>query len=398
MRDYSRHFLLDVASVSQYAKDVLDIFKEDENLCVEEIGDGNINYVFKIVSEDTGKSVVIKQADAFLRSSGRPLDLNRNKIEAEILKIEASLAEGLVPRVYYYDENMYALSMEDISECKNLRKELLKGKKFSHLSEGISTFLADTLLPTTDLVMDRAKKKEQVKLFTNPELCDISEDLVFTEPYWDYKGRNIITEGNEDFVKKYLYEDKELHAEVAKLRNNFMNNAQALVHGDLHSGSIFANDEKMLVIDPEFAFYGPMGYDIGNVIGNLVFSWGNSAYTRPKDEDFQDYVKNTIKEIVDKFIVKFDEKYDRIVEFPLYRVEGFKRRYIENVISDSVGYAGSEIIRRVVGDSKVAEVSEVKDLSIKLPMEQKLIEIGVAFIKNRKSLKTGELISGLLKK
>ncbi len=32
-----------------------------------------------------------------------------------------------------------------------------------------------------------------------------------------------------EFVKKYLYDDKELHVEVAKLKNNFMNNAQALI-------------------------------------------------------------------------------------------------------------------------------------------------------------------------
>lgn len=149
--------------------------------------------------------------------------------------------------------------MEDISECRNLRKELMKGSMFAHISEGISTFLPETLLPTTNLVMDRAEKKEMVKLFTNPELCDISEDLVFTEPYWDYKGRNIITVGMEDFVKEKLYEDEKLHSEVGKLRNKFMNNAQALIHGDLHSGSIFANEERMVVIDPEFAFYGPMG-------------------------------------------------------------------------------------------------------------------------------------------
>lgn len=48
-----------------------------------------------------------------------------------------------------------------------------------------------------------------------------------------------------------------------------MNHAQALVHGDLHSGSIFVNEEGLKVIDPEFAYYGPIGYDIGNVIGNM---------------------------------------------------------------------------------------------------------------------------------
>lgn len=129
--------------------------------------------------------------------------------------------------------------------------------------------------------MDRQEKKKQVKFFTNPELCDITEDLVLTEPYlaqpMNPRNKNIVTPGNEDFVREHLYEDETLHGEVAALRNGFMNNAQALIHGDLHSGSIFANEQGIKVIDPEFAFYGPMGYDIGNVIGNL-FSRGP---TRP---------------------------------------------------------------------------------------------------------------------
>ena len=398
MRDYSKHFLLDTESASQYAKDVLEIFNQDEKIHVEEIGDGNINYVFKVVSDETNKSIVIKQADKLLRSSGRPLDLHRNKIEAEILKIQGKLAEGMVPKVYYYDENMCALCMEDISECKNLRKELLKGKKFSNLSEGLSNFLVDTLLPTTDLVMDRAEKKEQVKLFTNPELCDISEDLVFTEPYWDYKGRNIITEGNEDFVREHLYEDRELHGEVAKLRNNFMNNAQALIHGDLHSGSIFVNDEKVVIIDPEFAFYGPMGYDIGNIVGNLVFSWARAAYTRKNDIEFQEYIKKTIEEIIDKFAHKFTNKYDEIVKLPLYRAENFREYYLKEILADSIGYAATEIIRRTVGDSKVAELDNIDDVSVKINMERKLIEIAIELIKRRYELKDGKSIAELLRK
>ena len=56
-----------------------------------------------------------------------------------------------------------------------------------------------------------------------------------------------------------ILHDQDLKAEVAKLRNGFMNNAQALLHGDLHSGSIFANERGIKIIDPEFAFYGPMG-------------------------------------------------------------------------------------------------------------------------------------------
>ena len=82
--------------------------------------------------------------------------------------------------------------MEDISEYKNLRKELLEGKIFPKLADEISSFLVDTLLPTTDLVLDSAMKKDRVKKFTNKELCDISECLVFREPYVDDKGRNVM--------------------------------------------------------------------------------------------------------------------------------------------------------------------------------------------------------------
>ena len=73
--------------------------------------------------------------------------------------------------------------MEDISAYKNLRKELAADRVYDHLSENLAAFLAESMLPTTDLVMDRQEKKKQVKFFTNPELCDITEDLVLTEPY-----------------------------------------------------------------------------------------------------------------------------------------------------------------------------------------------------------------------
>ena len=121
--------------------------------------------------------------------------------------------------------------MEDISAYKNLRKELMANRVYAHLSENLSSFLADTLLPTTDLVLPSAEKKKNVKFFFNPELCDITEDLVLSEPYmsvpYNERNRNIITAGNEEFVDHFLYNDAALHAEVAKLRDSFMNNAQA---------------------------------------------------------------------------------------------------------------------------------------------------------------------------
>lgn len=392
MNKYQEHFRMSVDDAITYTKD-FGIFPESAKLRGEEIGDGNINYIFRVIEDETGKSVVLKQADKFLRSSGRPLDLDRNRIEAEILKLEGECAPEFVPKVYRYDDIMCVIVMEDISAYKNLRKELIAGKVFPKFADEISSFLVDTLLPTTDLVLDRAEKKDRVRAFVNKELCDISECLVFTEPYVNDRDRNIVIPENMEYVKKHLYDDIELRAEAAKLKNNFMNNAQALIHGDLHSGSIFINEDGMKVIDPEFSFYGPMGYDIGNVIGNLFFSLVNRKHLMEageKKELFMGWLSQTIRDIFDMFVVKFHKKYKEIVKDPMYTNEEFEDWYLGQVLADSVGSAGLEIIRRVVGDSKVMEVTSIEDTEKRVAVERELIEIGIRFIKNRYEIKVGK--------
>lgn len=402
---FSKHFLMTTADVCDYVSCKCNFFSSDAKLTAEEIGDGNINYVFRVIDEVSGKSLVVKQADKLLRSSGRPLDLHRNKIEAEILKIESELSPSKVPEIYFYDEVMCALCMEDISAYKNLRTEMMAGKTFPKFANDISDFIADTLLPTTDLVISRSDKKKRVQLFTNIELCDITEDLVLTEPYYDYKKRNINTNGNENFVAEHLYGDEDLKAEVGALRNNFMNNAQSLIHGDLHSGSIFINENGLKVIDPEFAFYGPMGYDIGNVIGNMFFALArakasasekssvsggdNGTANASSTSQFISWAENAIVQIADLTREKLTKKFDEIVAFPLYNKK-FRDSYINDVMADSFGYAGTEIIRRTVGDSKVKELSSMENSPEKIALERALILCGIKLIKERKTLKKGE--------
>lgn len=389
---YTDHFLLDEKTIIDFVKDNLDYFDRDASLHAKEIGDGNINYVFRVWDEKTGRSLVIKQADKKLKSSGRPLGVYRNKIEAEILKLQNSFAPGKVPHIYHYNESMCALTMEDISDFKNLRTALLEGNIYEDLSREITDFMVQVLLSTTDLLMDRHMKKEFVKKFINVELCDISKDLVFTEPYFNYKDRNVITAGNEDFVNAVLYGDEGLKKEVGVLRNTFMNASQALIHGDLHSGSIFINETGIKVIDPEFAFYGPIGYDVGNVIGNLFFSLANKLVTAPDHTEFISWIERTISEIFDCFKEKAVHKLTTEIEFPLYN-DGFINGYVAGIMSDTVGMAGTEIIRRVVGDTKVKDLILIKEGKEKIKIERALILTAVSFIKNRKTYTCGmELI------
>ena len=379
---YQEHFLLDCDEVISYVKEK-NLFSENADLIAKEIGDGNINYIFKVENKIDGKSIVLKQADKLLRSSGRPLDLTRSKIEANILKIENNLAPHFVPEIYFYDEIMCVLAMEDISEYKNLRTELMAGKIFPNFAEGISEFLSRTLFLTTDLFMDKFEKKKNVKEFINPELCDISECLVFTEPYDNNKNRNIITPGNEEFVEKFLYENEDLHFAILKLREKFMNYSQSLIHGDLHSGSIFINEKGIKIIDPEFSFYGPMAYDVGNVIGNLYFPLYRAKFFMEESkekEEFINWLEKTIFNIPILFSKKCKLLWEKYSNEKLLKNNKFMNYYIENIIEDSWAYAGTEIIRRTVGDAKVLELTSLENSEKKLQLERKLINKAISMI------------------
>ena len=56
MDKYSRHFLLNVDTAKEYAKEKVGYFKDDETLEAIEIGDGNINYVISRMSMMRKKS------------------------------------------------------------------------------------------------------------------------------------------------------------------------------------------------------------------------------------------------------------------------------------------------------------------------------------------------------
>ncbi len=393
---FKEYFTMSEEDVIIYAKKNLEIFDENEILDCKEIGDGNLNYVFKVFSKNTSKSIIIKQSGPIARiSDDFVLSPDRNRIEYEILKYQDLLAEGLVPKVYKYDPIMNCTVMDDLSDHEIMRGEMIKRKQFPKFADDISTFLVNTLLLTTDVCLEHKDKKEQVKNFINPELCEISEDLVYTEPYGDSRNRNEVFPLNLEWVTENVYNDDALKLETAKLKFDFMNNAQSLVHGDLHTGSIFVKENSTVIIDPEFAFYGPMGYDIGNVIANLAFSWANAdAY---EDTTHKVWVENTIAEVIDLFSEKFLATWDEKATEPTAKYKGFKEAYLSSVLKDTSGVTGMELIRRIVGLAKVKDITTIEDEQKRLRAERIIITAGKQFVIDRADLKTGSDFVNVLK-
>lgn len=394
MSRFDTYFLMKDEDVIVYAKEKLSIFAQNAVLESKEIGDGNLNYVFRVWEAATGKSVIIKQAGGEARiSSDIKLSTDRTRIESEILVLEGKLAPGLAPEVYLYDSVMCTCCMEDLSDHVIMRTALMNHQKFPLFADHISTFMVNTLLLTTDVCMDHKEKKAAVKSYINPELCEISEDLVYTEPYNDIVGRNNVFEPNKAFIQKELYGDTGLHLEVAKCKFEFMTHAQSLIHGDLHTGSIFITQESTKVIDPEFAFYGPAGYDIGNVIANMYFAWNNGNAVIEDEQEKQSFigwVKESVKYIIDLFIEKYNKVFDTYVRDHMAKTPGFKEWYLSTILKDTAAVTGLELIRRTVGLANVKDITSINDVDKRVRAEQICILMGKDFIINRESFKSGQ--------
>jgi 5-methylthioribose kinase len=384
----SRYQPLTLETMSAYVRsrpELAAVFNGDEPLETVEVGDGNLNLVFKVWAQaDPQRTVVLKQALPYVRLVGDswPLPTDRARIEAQALEIHGRLVPQHTPKVYFYDPDMYVIAMQNLNQHVIMRKGLIQGVRYPNFAEHIGLFMARTLSMTSDLVLDYRAKKVEVARFINPELCKITEDLIFTEPYRKHE-RNRYHPEIEPLVVA-LQADEPLRWEVAQLKEQFMTQAQSLVHGDLHTGSIMINQTDTVVIDPEFAFYGPMGFDVGAVIGNLLLNYAaqESRMADPDQRaDFRRYLTDTIIQLWQVFVREFQPVWDQadVVNMP----KAYQRDYMRRVLQDAAGFGACKMLRRVIGLAGVEDIRGIEDVHGKSVAASLAMNIATTMMKAR---------------
>jgi 5-methylthioribose kinase len=245
-----------------------------------------------------------------------------------------------------------------------MRKGLVAGAQYPDFVDDITTFMARTLFFTSDLALAAAEKKEDIAAFAgNHALCKITEDLIFTDPY-RIAEQNRWTAPYLDGLASSLREDMELHVAISRLKLKFMASPEALLHGDLHTGSIMVTASETRVIDPEFAFYGPMGFDVGAVLANLLMAYFASAgHERAPGERqvFESWVLQTVEQVWNEFSRKFLDLWRSEASGDAYpvslftgekgamRLEAERQTYMQRLFTDAVGFAAAKTIRRIFG-------------------------------------------------
>lgn len=367
-------------------------FLADDTLYAEEIGDGNLNLVFKVrAKQDPSRTIIVKQALPYARIVGDswPLPTDRARIEAQALAVQDRLSPDHTPKVYYFDPVMFLIGMENLDDHIILRKGLIEGIQYPHLAQHVGEFLGKTLANMSDLVLAYDAKKAEVTRFINPEMCKITEDLVFTEPF-QYTERNAFHDELKPQVEA-LQADEALRVEVAKMKEKFMTQAQTLIHGDLHTGSIMVNQNETYVIDPEFAFYAPMSFDIGAFIGNMLLSYA-SHEVRTSDpnqrREYRDYLKTVVIDTWHVFAKEFQTVWDKTSSTaypPAYRDD-----YMRRVLQDSAGMGACKMMRRIIGLAGVEDIRGIEDVTQRSVAASLALNMGQKMLMERETFTTIE--------
>jgi 5-methylthioribose kinase len=361
---------------------------------VREVSDGNMNTVFMVDGPEG--AVVAKQALPYIRVIGEswPFPISRIAFEHAALVEQGRLCPGRVPEVYAFEPELALVVMEALRPHIILRKGFVAGTRYPKLAEHIGTFLAQTLFRTSDLALTTPAKKALMARFAgNAELCATTEDVIFTGPYWE-APLNRWNRPHLDALASEMRADTELKLAATEMKLVFRTATEALLHGDLHTGSIMVTETDTRVIDPEWAFHGPMGFDVGAVLGNLLLAYcSQHGHAQGGNERaaYAAWILETFCGVWERFAASFLELWrtdgDELLPAALFGAPGdadrFRMRRLEGILEDSLGFAACKMIRRILGISHVEDLEAIFDPALRARCEAHALRLARELLVNR---------------
>jgi 5-methylthioribose kinase len=253
--------------------------------------------------------------------------------------------------------------MEDLSDHKVWRHALNDGATHDGAATAVGRYIGAVAFGTSVFGMGRTELAEAQAEAINPELCEITEDLVFTEPSVD-AGRNEVLPANEPDAAALAADDVFVDA-MGWAKYVFMTHGEALIHGDLHTGSVMVRapqgstqTDSVKVFDSEFAFYGPVAFDIGATWANYVlaaaraFSMGDDA----RGDWALSLVDQTWQGFEEEFRARWPQRRD-----PRVWREALLESRLAEWQAQSWLFAAAKMSRRIVGAAKVTDVQTLPE-------------------------------------
>lgn len=358
---------LTVDTIADYVRSVPVLAQRvdaDDLVSVDEIGDGNLNLVF-VAKDSSGGGVCVKQALPYVRMTGPewPMTPERARFEATSLQIHGQLSPGLVSEVLHFDNDRHIIALEDLSDHTVWRTALNEGRIHDGAAAAVGRYVASVAAGTSALGLEREELARRLADSVNPQLCQITEDLVFTEPSVD-AGRNSVLPANEPDAAE-LAADEEFVTAMGRAKWLFMTKSEALIHGDLHTGSVMVRSQEgttvcdsVRVFDSEFAFYGPVAFDLGALWANYTIAAAR-AYALGEDERAQ-WALGLITQTWDAFEAEFRRRWPDRLDKRVWG-EPFLEELLATWQQEAWLFAAAKMSRRIVGAAKTTDIETLPE-------------------------------------
>lgn len=387
--------LLDVAGVPAYLAAHPDLAGgvDPSTAAVREVGDGNLNLVF-IAEDAAGASVVLKQSLPYVRSDHSwAVPQERIFAEARGYAAAARTSPGATPEYFGVDADRRLIAIEDLSSWTVWRTALNEGRITRGAGADLGRYIARLAFGTSVFGLPAGEVRTAASEALNPEMCRITEDLVFTEPFRDHEHNS----WDEAVTPAVLaLRDDAVLAEVAELKWRFLTAAEARIHGDLHTGSVFVAPEGTSGVvakafDLEFGVYGPIAFDLGALFGNVLLAQSRAAAIE-RPAEFRDWVAGLVGETWAAFETELRRLWPQRVD-PAF-TDGFLERWLVGTWQRAVGFGGIKAVRRVVGWAKVSDIQTL-DGAARVQAAGAALTAARAWITERRSIADASALAEL---
>jgi len=303
---------------------------EDTVTGIEQAGRGNMNLVLRATLID--RSVVIKQARPWVeRYPQIEAPPERSGVEAAFYRAvaRAPAVAMRMPGCLGGAPASGALVLEDLGRAPDL----------THRYAGRALSVAE-LDPVISYLRALHRIEARDPIFANRAMRRLNHTHIFDLPLSGAAGPDLdgICPGLEVAAGE-VRSNAKVRDRAAELGAMYLEDGRALLHGDVHPGSVLVAGAGSRVIDPEFCFLGPPEFELG-VLGAHILMTGATPsavgdLTRRYREESSDFDPGLMR-----------------------------------------GFAGMEIIRRIIG---------VAQLPLEAPLERRceLLEMGSELLLDR---------------
>nr|KAG5702732.1 hypothetical protein BaRGS_003606 [Batillaria attramentaria] len=187
-------------------------------------------------------------------------------------------------------------------------------------------------------------------MLPNPDIINVTDTYFFNNALTPNMPTNHWSPLLNDEVEA-MQTDDELLRVTKHMQRLFHEKKEALIHGDMHTGSTMVKGKDIRIFDVEFTMVGPCAMDLGVLLANYIFCYFHHIHNPDNN--------HTHREVAQRLLDIIDATVDEYLKHMTASI-GVREQYIERLMSETAGFAGCEMVRRLLGAGRVEDMDSLE--------------------------------------